>query len=894
MTITHSNNSKYSIQNIHRRHNGTITGGGGTSQPFFTQLPVVGDCVYFGIRGHEGGHAHDGLNIPSDATPILYSGGVVTGVWEYWVGDVSGDAGWSQFAGVVDNTAGLTVVGQTITWDHPGNWGNHGSTSQPAVLNMHYRWWVRFRITSTTATTLINGGANNATPIYIRARDILITAGPHEVADFLATPYCTEISKGHYLIDGHLRTEGAGRWNITTQARIEFAEGATVQAQTPNTFDMGQWIELYFRGSRRSLFGSDTLISSGGTIRKLSIMTHPSAQGPGDGGIGSADLAGVRGRFRHITAAQPLRKVSMDHGHEEGGAQVVEEISSAGPIVIRRTGIASNSIHYDVKNTGIGYLIGAYNFTGPPGYLINHDAFDTSKLVTWEGSVFPPLNDKWIDCGHQVRSPITDTDGVLLADVALYLEEGPVTLVGLNNGWICIDEGTLTAATADSLTDSSKAYSVAEIEGRRIRITSGAAAGEERIIRQGESGDTWQVNRDFDNLPAAGDKYVILPHIIRYKAFSTGSTPSNVVDQGQKAVRILSYGYQPVELSLTLDGAYEIPTQLKADGQLAAPDAATALLTPGIVIDYAQTPVRCTISQQVTTAELYDFVVATAAANPDKPFIYTPSNGVVFEYDMDIYLDGADGIKITGTPGQSISLGSNTFDNSANIHAIADIPITDAIGTTSILKITGVTGTVRDTIHTVDGSGNITATLYDADITADKVHMLGAALNGISIKVVLDKVGFAPVIKVDTAQGTTREVAAPSIAGLSMQDARDSFLLPPTTGATVESGSIDGGIGDIQSRSLTVANKNRLADHLQTTHKVTFSSGAIDSAVIATVDGVPFSSVANKLVTNVLSFIAGPPELERVQIITYNEATGVITFAPLKQAVDDTTVAMMF
>ncbi len=121
------------------------------------------------------------------------------------------------------------------------------------------------------------------------------------------------------------------------------------------------------------------------------------------------------------------------------------------------------------------------------------------------------------------------------------------------------DSGTATAATAGTLTDSSKAWSSNEWWFKEIYITSGTGLGQRRIIKKGNTATELQVAPDWDTTPDATSKYIILPYVRVKKIASPDTEPasgywwSTATDYNPFVLEIKSAGNRKYKTKFTLD-----------------------------------------------------------------------------------------------------------------------------------------------------------------------------------------------------------------------------------------------------------------------------------------------------------------------------------------------------
>jgi hypothetical protein len=126
------------------------------------------------------------------------------------------------------------------------------------------------------------------------------------------------------------------------------------------------------------------------------------------------------------------------------------------------------------------------------------------------------------------------------------------------DGYLHDYEGTVTSATATSLTDSGQSWATDELFAREVIITSGTGAGQRRIIKQGNTSTTIEPHVDFAVTPDTTSKFIIIPYILTSvhspEAYVAGTDQDSiVVDYSPFKVIVKKSGYNSYIEKVTLD-----------------------------------------------------------------------------------------------------------------------------------------------------------------------------------------------------------------------------------------------------------------------------------------------------------------------------------------------------
>ena len=234
MTIIHSREDAYTATRLFRRQGDSISAIS-ASGALWDTLPAVGDYILFGQQPLSGGHAHRGL-VFSGLTAPVFTGGLVTGVWEYphrdeFFSDYSTltNAHWLPVSLVNDTTNSLTQAGG-VEWQTPEDWTFYGKY----LPDRYYNYVCRFRVTAVTATGMTSGGSFGANP-YIKSNDIYVDDQTVTFDDLVAaTPHITK-DGNVYTLKGYLKTSSSGviQENSTVAKILIVSDGSVVRVDSP-------------------------------------------------------------------------------------------------------------------------------------------------------------------------------------------------------------------------------------------------------------------------------------------------------------------------------------------------------------------------------------------------------------------------------------------------------------------------------------------------------------------------------------------------------------------------------------------------------------------------------------------------------------------------------------
>ena len=588
MTITHSREDAYTVTRLYRGQ------GGGTSSinasgALWDTLPEVGDYILFGQMPLAGGHAHRGL-VFNSLTPPVFSGGTVTGVWEYphrdeFFGDYSTltDDHWRAVSLVNDTTNGLTQAGG-VEWQTPEDWTFYGKY----LPNVYYNYVCRFRVTGVTATGMTSGGSLGANP-YIKSNDIYVDGQTVTLDDLVAaTPHITK-DGNVYTLKGYLKTSSSGviQENSAKAKTLVVADGSVVRVESPCKYGhIYAPFTILLNSKFNKGFGyQNQFYGHGSEHSYLSIFSTVDVQTQG---IGSylASFDNLTTNIPVSVGTYPVQNTDVLRQYFEGAKAPIRNVSSTGISVVYVFDVASDPTYYDLMQKDPSrHIVYARRLSNKTAKVIGYNKENNDNLTYFHAQ----STNATVEYGWQIVSPLQDLQGNALTDVTVSIESENVTHV-LNNGWLAQAEGTLTAVNGLTISDSANSKTAEQISWRKIRMVSGEAVGEENIIQSDQSGTDWEVAFDWDTAPEVGDKYVILPHQITQSDSNVTGSAVTTTHPAQKT-RVVKYGYKTRDLDLVLDSHYQLPTQLLADEKITEADksiveAYTILDTPQKLYDY--------------------------------------------------------------------------------------------------------------------------------------------------------------------------------------------------------------------------------------------------------------------------------------------------------------------
>ncbi|MGV6858457.1 MAG: hypothetical protein ACWA5X_05735 [bacterium] len=329
---------------------------------------------------------------------------------------------------------------------------------------------------------------------------------------------------------------------------------------------------------------------------------------------------------------------------------------------------------------------------------------------------------------------------------------------------------------------------------RKIVVLSGAAKGQEYYLTKtsGVGGD-FTIDREWDVTPVIGDRVGVVPVVLTHQHSYTGDVNNwDVTQLPSTTLRLFSEGMLPIELELLLKDSYSLPINFSSDTVWQSISGSAALAVSGIAVDRSGAVPRIIITQSntangyVTIGQLHDFIRADEALHPTQPLIVVSASTVELVLNAELELRGATGAVLTGTESITVlgTLGQRTNDgSSANIFVIADVPITDQNGTSSILHIKNVSVPTEVTILVND------ALIIHDTINSDTPYMLSSEASGAEVKVFVGPQGRATKRDSGIADGTVRIINASEVEGMDKMGVAEAMAMAITDGIPIEEGS---------------------------------------------------------------------------------------------------------
>jgi len=216
------------------------------------------------------------------------------------------------------------------------------------------------------------------------------------------------------------------------------------------------------------------------------------------------------------------------------------------------------------------------NLAGHVSYYIDCDwgTFADTNKCRWSISLTPKLTnlDHKIQEMYSLQMNIVDDAGLPISDVNVVLKDvdGTEVLNVLTNpdGYVGTEQGIATSATNLVLNDTAKSWSVDQHFYKEILLTSGAGAGQRRIIKKGGTATQIPFAWDCTVTPSAGTKYIIIPYIVAKSMSPIDMTPNTVrlsvaKSFGQFTLTVSKTGYETYTKIMNINEAVKETIQLK-------------------------------------------------------------------------------------------------------------------------------------------------------------------------------------------------------------------------------------------------------------------------------------------------------------------------------------------
>jgi len=519
----------------------------GTSIQYFETDAVTGDALMFQSNSYSGKYG----NITFDVLTAVVPDGAYTYQWEYCVrGSSTTDDDWLPLHGVVDETNGFQNVGKgNVTFEIPEDWENF---INPSNVCTWYCWNIKINITSSTGFSG-GGGAQDAVSIKKVEEGFYCSGFSSAAPCTMNDIYNQAVIDG---VDGTVITRSGSYYNVNCTIRTSSTSGDFVTKNETIEFNKG-WDSFF---SDKVQIGQ---ISTGSKCMYGSTLIYHMNDSNLNGYICGADSEIYGANIIHIVDPE----ANSWNGHWGGtlGDKTGQTIYQTFISDIRHCQFSLD------ENAIIGIDIFSAHVE-PPGAIIqdvtcydtaqcfrpknnNDDDFvhqcDMSGTVSncinpWQvHSVAPHWKMDFVDCNWGTVAKANRAYWQYSSSVAYYqprlyetysmelrlidelnnnLSGATVTLddndgnqifsyTTNENGFVGVDNGTITQRTSSTMMDSSKSWSTNQWWFHEVLITSGSCKGARRIIHKGNNGTEITVAPNWATVPPLGSNYVIIPYI---------------------------------------------------------------------------------------------------------------------------------------------------------------------------------------------------------------------------------------------------------------------------------------------------------------------------------------------------------------------------------------------
>ena len=558
---------------------------------YFPDNAAVGDSVVFSIGMYDKNKGkYQGLNF--DVATQL-AAGAITVVWEYARRPANGIAEWHALSNVVDNTNAFQNAGvNSVTWDVPEDWENYLSIY--SGTSGFYPWIVRCRITA--LTNLTEGGKQASTNLTTKDYSISVSGYSEATPATLQDIYDADVAGGWGVV-----TKTGNAYNFNCGLRIESGCYFTTKQEVIQF--LKNW-DIYVLGVIKSgevvsgdkcKYGSEFIFNlyNGDLFRGTLAYTN-------------AEIYNTHYRYIHMSGS------SVYHGHWGGylgnrAGQKIYDIygeglrqfnfSYDGNVIIGAKGYGFHvetpgAILKDITCYGSSYAVRpSYNnlgdymhecdFSGATLSPINPyqatrvqwvmdfvdckwGTFDPTHYGYWRINSGDTYYPSWFWLTNSFLLKVIDKDNNAISGATIVLKDKNGTEVFSYttnaDGTPGQDSGSISSATAGTLTDSSKSWASDDWWFQEVYITSGTGAGQRKIIKKGNTATELQVAPDWDTTPDATSKYIIIPYVRAQQILSPATKPassgyywSTVDDLNPFTLTISKAGYQTYSKKFTLD-----------------------------------------------------------------------------------------------------------------------------------------------------------------------------------------------------------------------------------------------------------------------------------------------------------------------------------------------------
>lgn len=592
MAITYNDQYK-DIYNayFHDESEGTYTalGGDGHNIDYFPDDAIANDAILFVVSRSEQGKYNE---IKFNVTTQLVAD-AITVIWEYArrTGGTYSIPAWYSLAGVTDNTDAFRNAGvNSVVFTCPEDWENFINPGGTYA----YSWVVRCRIVSTT--NLTEGGKQTADAITIKPNTIWISEFSSETPCTLQDIYDADVDGSWgvvtktdqlYTFDCNLYTDSSTGYFYTSQEVIQFKKNWDV-------WFAGKIVSgKVFSGSK--VYHGSTFIFNlyngdlGGKLAEVNAEIYNTQyrykhmdgssvyHGHWGGSLGNRPgqtiydvyAEGLR-QFRFSNDANAIIGVKGRGFHIETPGAILKDITCfGGGYSIRLSGSKGDYIHTSDFSGAVISPINPYRATQVEdadfdAVDCNWGTFEDSHKAYWKTTITDDYYQGWVWETYSMLLQIIDKNNNAIsgATVILIDKDGTEIFSYTTNvdGTPGQESGTVSSATASTLTDDSKSWSSNEWWFQEVYITSGTGIGQRRIIKKGNTATELQVAPDWDTIPDVTSKYIIIPYVRAKQMLSPATEPESsgsywslVTDYSPFTITISKAGYQTYKKKFTLD-----------------------------------------------------------------------------------------------------------------------------------------------------------------------------------------------------------------------------------------------------------------------------------------------------------------------------------------------------
>jgi hypothetical protein len=249
--------------------------------------------------------------------------------------------------------------------------------------------------------------------------------------------------------------------------------------------------------------------------------------------------------------------------HIEGLGAIVKNVTVYGGLYCIRPVTTNNMWVHDCDMSGAtsSPLNPYYSTNINPWrfYTIdcNYGTFADTNKARWTNSSAPIVGDQKVMIQNSILLKVVDKNGNVIVGATAKMTDKDSNVVFTyttnEDGYVARENGTISSATASSLTDSSKSWTTNQFGYQEVVITSGNEVGQRRVIF-GSNGTATSFNFAPDTITTlvAGDRYIIIPYITTKHISPVSYTPSS--QQWS-----IGYDYNPFTLEIS-KASYETYT----------------------------------------------------------------------------------------------------------------------------------------------------------------------------------------------------------------------------------------------------------------------------------------------------------------------------------------------